>query len=72
MPHEQTELAGDQEEPTEVTKVIKAPNIKPEVAHAPDEEELIAVAHAPEEDFTESLQQMKPFLQNQDQITFQN
>ena len=36
-------------------------SIKPEVAHAPDDEELIAVACAPEEllDITESLQHMK-------------
>ena len=51
---------GDQEEPTEVIQATKAPNLKPEVAHAPDEEELIAVARAPEEvlDINEALQQM--------------
>ena len=43
------EIIGDQEDPTEVTKVTKASNMKPEVAHAPDEEELNAVAHAPAE-----------------------
>ena len=43
------------------SKATKAPNIKPEVAHAPDEEDLDAVACAPEEllDTKESLQQMK-------------
>ena len=63
-PDELIELVGDQEEPTEVTKVIKAPNIKPQVAHAPDEEKLIAVARAPEEllDIKEALQQMKEVL----------
>ena len=60
-PNELIELVGDQAEPTEVTKAIKASNTKPEVAHAPDEEALNAVACAPEEvlDINEALQQMK-------------
>ena len=51
----------DQEEPTEVTNANNVSDIKPEIAHAPDEEELIAVACAPQEllDITESLQHMK-------------
>ena len=63
-PDELIELAGGQVEPTEVTQVTKAPNIKPEVAHAPDEEELNAAARAPEEllDINEALQQMKEII----------
>jgi hypothetical protein len=45
-PDELINPAGDQEEPT---AVIKVPIKKPEVAHAPEEKELIAVARAPEE-----------------------
>ena len=60
-PDEPKKFVGDQEEPTEVTTVTKAPNKTTEVAHAPHGEEPNAVARTPEEllDVNNAWQQMK-------------